>query len=473
MVGQASKTHAEQQAAAATAKANEADKAAAAAKSLADKAAGDEKLAAQAAAAAAADTAAALKSVAAARASAADAAKAAEATKKADEKTKAYSAQAGQDTVLASSAARDAASEAAGANNEATEGEKSAVSARSAADSASRDATAANTAAVRSETDATAAEKAAANAEQSAKDANAAATRAEAEAAARVEAERAQWISNSPAVNAGPALSASDEELLLKECGQSCVDEWRAAMAIASQDVIDWVKANGADILLEVIGVNDLKRCLTKGDVEGCLWTLVNVASIVLVVGKLPAVSKAIARVVAGVTKFFEESAKGKRVLERYRNLIEKLKKNPEHKPGCPTVPGPTAVSAYKASASPQRALSNLDPKECNLPKGVHMPELDERAIDEIRKYHVPGGTGVDASKGLFKPEITDAQLQEIFEVGMKDAAEFTQNARGYYEKTFSRTGVGFTSAGNGAMPAQRVTLVINGWGDVVTMFPH
>ncbi|MBT2477368.1 hypothetical protein J7E94_03550 [Streptomyces sp. ISL-94] len=101
------------------------------------------------------------------------------------------------------------------------------------------------------------------------------------------------------------------------------------------------------------------------------------------------------------------------------------------------------------------------------------MPELDERAIDEIRKYHVPGGTGVDASKGLFKPEITDAQLQEIFEVGMKDAAEFTQNARGYYEKTFSRTGVGFTSAGNGAMPAQRVTLVINGWGDVVTMFPH
>ncbi|MFD0376946.1 hypothetical protein [Streptomyces sp. NPDC127112] len=475
LIGQSAKSHAEQQAAAATAKSEEATKAAEAAKGLADKAVGDAKLAAQAAATAAADTAAALKSVGAARASAAEAARAADAAKKADDKTKEYSAQTGTDAALAGNAARDAASEATSADNEATEGEKSAVGARSAADAATRDATAANAAAAKSETDATAAEKAAANAQQSAKEADAAAVRAETEASRRIEAERAAWIADGPA-NAGPALSASDEDLLRKECGQACVDEWHNAMAIAGQDVIDWVKANGAEILLEVIGYTDLKKCLTKRDVEGCLWTLVNVASIVLVVGKLPAVSKAIARVTAGVAKFFEESAKGKKILERYRSLLEKLKRDPANQPKPPCVTVPNPVSGAKGVAAPtsvKQAAAGLDPNQCKLPKGVMMPELDKRALKDMREYHFPGGGQVDRTKGLFKPNVTDSDLEKIFEEGMKHPNPFEENADFYFEKTFAYSGVGFTSEMAGSLPATRITLVISKYGDVITMYPH
>ncbi len=211
-------------------------------------------------------------------------------------------------------------------------------------------------------------------------------------------------------------------------------------MAIASPDVIDWVKANGADILLEVIGHNDLKKCLTKRDVEGCLWTLVNVASHVLVVGKLPAVSKAIARVVGGITKFFEESAKGKRVLERYRALLDRLKKGPEA-PGCP-IAGPGPLSPF-AFGSPAKSSANDIPKDCNLPPGMKkVPRLDLRAIKDIRATHFPGGSAVDETKGLFKDTITNTDLQTIFEKGLKDPGDWTENDHGYYEKSFSHTGV-------------------------------
>jgi hypothetical protein len=127
--------------------------------------------------------------------------------------------------------------------------------------------------------------------------------------------------------NSGPDLSASDEALLLKQCGQSCVDDYRAAKALASMDVVDFIKSNGADILLEIIGVNDAERCFGEADVEGCLWTLVNVASIALVIGKIPAVSKAIVRVSSGVGKFLDEVAQARHTLDRLRKLLEALRK--------------------------------------------------------------------------------------------------------------------------------------------------
>jgi hypothetical protein len=73
--------------------------------------------------------------------------------------------------------------------------------------------------------------------------------------------------------------------------GQSCVDEYRQALADAGKTVLQWIKENGVEILLDVIGYTDLKNCFMTGDVEACLWTLVNAASLAIAVGKLPAVS--------------------------------------------------------------------------------------------------------------------------------------------------------------------------------------
>ncbi|MHC5909089.1 hypothetical protein ACVNF4_35270, partial [Streptomyces sp. S6] len=179
--------------------------------------------------------------------------------------------------------------------------------------------------ATEAERDAVDAEAAAKDAQGSAEDADAAADAAEEEFRKKVEADRAAAATGSP--DSGPGLSASDEALLLKECGQTCVDEYRSAKALASMDVIDWVRQNGADIVLEFIGEKDLKRCLGSGDVESCLWTLVNAAALVVAVGKIPALGKAIVKISTGVGKFLDDSLQAKHALDRLRKLLEVLRK--------------------------------------------------------------------------------------------------------------------------------------------------
>ncbi|WP_328396269.1 hypothetical protein OHS70_11205 [Streptomyces sp. NBC_00390] len=333
LVGQSAKTHAEQQAAAAKAKADEAAKAAAAAKALADKAAGDAKIAAQAAAAAAADAAKALQSVAAAKASAAEAAKAAAAAKKADASAQKYDQQAGVDAMNAGFAANDAEAEAAAADRDATEAERDASSARGAASAAEKDASSARNTATQAEKDADAAETAAKNADGAAKDADTSADRAEAAERKRLEEARKAAMESGDTGAEGPrepGLSADDEAILRAQCGQRCVDDYREALAAVNKSVIDWVTENGGEILLEVLGVNNVKRCFGQGDIESCLWSLVDVASLALIVGKIPAVGKAIVTVVSGIAKFFEKAQWGKKILKNLKSIIEKYRKGEE-----------------------------------------------------------------------------------------------------------------------------------------------
>ncbi|WP_395363640.1 hypothetical protein ACHGLA_25510 [Streptomyces sp. YH02] len=339
LVAQAAKPLAEQQAAAAQASAKEAAKAAADAKALADKAAGDAKIAAQAAAAAAADAAKALEHVAAARASAAEAEKAAAAAKRADARAQEYDVQAGVDAMQASFAANDAESEAAAADREATDAERDASSARSAATTAERDAGSARTTASQAEQDATAAEGAATRAHESALEADQAADRAEAaerEAERRAVKERIEADGS----DVGPELTLDEEELLRRECGDECVEAFRAAKALAGQGVLDWLKANGGEILLEEIGYRDLERCFTEGDIESCLWTLAKA----IPVAKAWSVGKAIVRVAGGIGGFLENSVTAKRTLDRFRKIIDDAKQGKGR--ACPVKPKPSAARA-------------------------------------------------------------------------------------------------------------------------------
>ncbi|TWE19443.1 concanavalin A-like lectin/glucanase superfamily protein [Kitasatospora atroaurantiaca] len=344
LVGQSGKTLAQQQADVAKARADEAAKAAKDAAALAAKADADAKAAAQASANAAADAASAAKSLQRARESAAQAASDAEATKLADANTGKYDMQAQTDAFYASISARDATTDATAARSSATAAEQDAASARRAASAAESDAATARSTATRADQDAVAAEKAAANARSDAEQADQAATRTE-------EKERADELAARQAAMAsdgsspGPELTADEEKILLAQCGQSCVDAYRKARAEASQDVLDWVKENGGQILLDVLGVTDAKKCFADGDVEGCLWTLVNVGSLIVVIGKLPAVSKAIVRISGGIAKFFEETEAAKRVLDRARKLIERARKAP----GCPVKAVTKAASAKSA----------------------------------------------------------------------------------------------------------------------------
>lgn len=255
-----------------------------------------------------------------------------------------------------------------------------------AANAAEADASQAGIVAAAAERAATAAD----NAQQSATEANQAATRAEEAAKKRLEEQRKARV-DAGAPDTGAPMSSTEEALLLKQYGQTCVEEWKEAFELAGKDVLDWVKANGGAVLLDVIGYTDAKACFSEGDIEACLWTAVNAASIAVVVAKPPALSAAIARVSLGIGEFFEALARGKRVLTEFRKLLEKLKKEPDA-PSCPTKPKTADKSTVGASAKTAQASGGAP---WPLPCGFEFPELDERAIDDIRDYHFSGGSKV------------------------------------------------------------------------------
>lgn len=118
-------------------------------------------------------------------------------------------------------------------------------------------------------------------------------------------------------------LTKDEEAALLAECGQSCVDQYREAMAAANQDVLDWVKANGGAILLELLGVTNAKKCFSDPDVESCLWTAIDAIGIVTIAGKAPAVGRAILRVSTGIGQFFEGASKARNTLKSLKVIID------------------------------------------------------------------------------------------------------------------------------------------------------
>ncbi|TQK51785.1 intein [Streptomyces sp. SLBN-118] len=209
LTGQAAKTAAEQQAAVAKAKSEQAAKAAALAKELAAKASADAKAAAEAAASAAGSAANAAKSAEQAQASASAADASAKAAKRSEANTVAYNQQATEDAEGAQGAADSAGSYASQADAAATDAERDAASARSAATAAETDASTARGVADQAERDATTAEAAAANARNLAVEAAQAAIRTQ---TAEVEAQQEQERSGSgPAGVDGVVMRPSDD----------------------------------------------------------------------------------------------------------------------------------------------------------------------------------------------------------------------------------------------------------------------
>ncbi|WP_328611670.1 polymorphic toxin-type HINT domain-containing protein [Amycolatopsis sp. NBC_00345] len=328
-----------EQAAAAQQRATEALEAARLAQEAADRAAGEVKPAFDASAAAARSSAAAAKSAAEAQQAAADAAVDGAAARAAASRAAQADAQAHEDAVKARMAANAASNDAAIAGKAASSAEHEAAAARAAAGRAESDAAAARGAASRAESDASAAETAAAeaqthadntaeaarNAMQSAVDAGHAADRAEQAERDRQAAERAKQAAGSG--TADPGISDEEEEMILySEGGDELVQQYKDALGAANKGIVDFIKENGADVLLELIGVKDAQRCFGEGDIVSCLWTVVNVGSLLALVAKIPQVGAAIVKIGGGVTKFLETSAAGTKILEKTRDLLEKLR---------------------------------------------------------------------------------------------------------------------------------------------------
>ncbi len=334
LVGQTSKTLAEQQAAAAEAKAAEAAEAAEAAQQAAEQALGDAKIAAEAAAQAAADSVRATQAVARAQASASEAQAAQKAAQQAAESASGYAQQAGSDAVSARNTAGEAETEAAQADREATEAERSAAQAQEQASRAAGAASDAANEATEAEQNAKDAEAKAADADADSNAAEDAAAQAEQEQREQNEAERQDALKdgNTP-IEGGSAnwavLGAQEKQILLDSCGQTCVDAYQDALAAVSVDLVEWTSANGGQILLDEFGTAKVKQCLAVDGTESCLWDLVDIPSSSVIVGRIPALAEAIEKVSDGVRQIFLDAYNGRAKLVELTRLISEKRSTP------------------------------------------------------------------------------------------------------------------------------------------------
>ncbi|MYT82317.1 hypothetical protein GTY69_32385 [Streptomyces sp. SID8364] len=334
LVGQSSKTIAEQQAAAAEAKATEAAAASDSARQAAAQATGDAKLAAEAAARAASDSVRAVEAVTRAQTSAADAAGDQKGAKKASDAAAGHSQQAGDDAAKAQLVANETNTMAIEADREATDAERHAAEANEKADRAGEAAKGAQDKATEAEKeakaaedkasdatgDSTAAEEAAKKAEQEQREKNEAAHKdALAEGVTPIKGGAANW----------PVLGDREEKILLDACGRTCVDDYREGLAAVSVDIVAWATANGGQILFEQLDAAEVKQCLAGYDVEDCLWDLVDITSSAVIVGRMPALAQAVEKVSEGVRKIFVDADNAQRRLGELTAVISDVRSTP------------------------------------------------------------------------------------------------------------------------------------------------
>jgi len=325
----------EEQAAAAEQRAAEALVAAQQAQAAADRANDQVKPAYDAAAQAAASASAAAKSAAEAKKAAAQAAAdgaaartAAANAAKADEQARADAAaarqaanQAANDAAIAGRSAQAAQADADAANSAARAAEADAAAARKSADSAEADAVAARTSATQAQKYADDAKVAADSAFQSAAEAQQAYERAEAADRAREQKAMADSL------NGDPTTPEEEKEIL---AGLSPADQelYKQLKAEGDQSFLDFIKANAGDLVLSLLGLDDIKGCFVDGNISACLWTLVNFIPFGKLLGSGAKLVKQLAELLPKAKKFIEGIKAAKNKLADLKLLARRGCKN-------------------------------------------------------------------------------------------------------------------------------------------------
>ncbi|MFF3432007.1 polymorphic toxin-type HINT domain-containing protein [Streptomyces sp. NPDC002602] len=356
-----------EQVTAAEAKAAEAVKAAEAAEAAAKGANAQVAPAFKAAADAARSSANAARSAAAAMRSAAQAAEDGAKARTAAARANQADAQAQADAKLAREAANRAFADAMAARNAANQAEAEASRARGAAAEADSHAVAANSAANLAEHEASVAQGAAAQAEKDAADANKFAESADghaksAEAAAKnantyakeadeaakkaeeyeLEQQRKAREAAAKEVKEGkeggdqhPKLT--DEEIAALKAAGITPEQWAMARQLDKKSFLDFLVENGGQIIVDLL-FEDIEKCFEKPNFEDCFWAAVGAlpwGKALKIIKEMPAIAKALKRIVTGLNDFLDKSAEAKKLLAKGEEVLEKLrKKNPPCVPG-------------------------------------------------------------------------------------------------------------------------------------------
>jgi len=95
---------------------------------------------------------------------------------------------------------------------------------------------------------------------------------------------------------------------------------------LAGTDLTSFLVDNGGQMLLDVLGVDDVENCFTKGDVMSCIWALIDVIPPTKLV-KLADFLAKVLELAPKIVKFIEELEKAKQLLKKMDELLEQLRK--------------------------------------------------------------------------------------------------------------------------------------------------
>ncbi|MGW0523763.1 hypothetical protein [Crossiella sp. NPDC003009] len=182
-------------------------------------------------------------------------------------------------------------------------------------------------------------------------------------------------------------LTSADEEALRAQGGQQMVDEYRKALADANKGLGQWLAENGAEILITLLGIDNIVKCVSDGDLGACLWSLVDVGSFFLAVGKLPAVGKAIVKVIDGLANFFALKEKGRRFLEGVKGILTNARKERTPEIEACEWEAPAEFSGFAAAGKKRKCqpFGHVEQAHSDTQtKGIHIKMADNRTEIEI-----------------------------------------------------------------------------------------
>ncbi|WP_030022327.1 hypothetical protein [Streptomyces monomycini] len=111
------------------------------------------------------------------------------------------------------------------------------------------------------------------NANQYAQEAKESAEKAEAYEREQERKRREESLKEESGKGDAPKLSAG-EEAALKAAGIT-PEMLAAARELDDKGFLGFLKEHGAEILVSLLGLDNVKACFTKVDIEACVWTLI------------------------------------------------------------------------------------------------------------------------------------------------------------------------------------------------------
>jgi chemotaxis protein histidine kinase CheA len=258
-------------------------------------------------------------------------------------------------------------------------------------------------------------------------------------------------------VHQGNGEMTEDERAIFEAGGQAALDEYRAAQKNANKTIGDWLQENGAEILMEILGIDNIVNCVKDGDVGTCLWALVDVGSFFFAAAKLGKVSKAIYKVIKGISKFFEETSKARKLLDRSAEIIQDARKLRRPDPvacliGFASERKQTAPEAVMAPAAKKCKVDHVSPVDRDY--GAKGPHLNMDDGTEVR-------IGVDKNNKLIGMTWTNTgnriSGQEQFDV----AVDFLMNDRAGRTKLLKNTEAALDQIKAGVFPVSDQALIV------------